>query len=147
KVLREGLASVPQAEGINNHMGSALTEQMLPMQWTMDIAAEFDLFFVDSRTSSSSVAWQQAVAQAIPALTRDVFLDNDTSQEALESQFQQAIEIAQKHGSVVLIGHPYPATVAFLSSALERLDQTGIKLTSASALIWQLNLKAHLNTL
>lgn len=44
KVLRKGLASVPQAEGINNHMGSALTEQMLPMQWTMDIAAEFDLF-------------------------------------------------------------------------------------------------------
>lgn len=87
------------------------------------------------------------MAQAIPALTRDVFLDNDTSQEALESQFQQAIEIAQKHGSVVLIGHPYPATVEFLSSALERLDQTGIKLTSASALIWQLNLKAHLNTL
>ena len=147
QVLRNDLASVPYAEGLSNHMGSALTEQTLPMQWTMDIAAELDLFFVDSRTSSASVAWQQAVAQAIPALTRDVFLDNDTSEDALEAQFQQAIGIAQKHGSVVLIGHPYPATVAFLNKSLARLDEAGIQLTSASALIDQLKLKSHLNAL
>lgn len=145
QVLRKGLASVPYAEGINNHTGSALTEQTLPMQWTMDVANELNLFFVDSRTSAASVAWQQAVAQGVPALARDVFLDNDTSQDALETQFQEAIDIAQKHGSVVLIGHPYPATVEFLSKSLQRLDEAGIKLTSASALIWQL--KSHLYAL
>tara|TARA_B110000503_G_scaffold53397_2_gene85848 strand:- start:98 stop:898 length:801 start_codon:yes stop_codon:yes gene_type:complete len=145
RVLRKGLASVPYAEGINNHTGSALTEQTLPMRWTMDVASELNLFFVDSRTSAASVAWQQAVAQGVPALSRDVFLDNDTSQDALEAQFQEAINIAQKHGSVVLIGHPYPATVKFLSRSLKRLDKAGIKLTSASALIWQL--KSHLYAL
>jgi polysaccharide deacetylase 2 family uncharacterized protein YibQ len=145
RVLRKGLASVPYAEGINNHTGSALTEQTLPMRWTMDVASELNLFFVDSRTSAASVAWQQAVAQGVPALSRDVFLDNDTSQDALEAQFQEAIDIAQKHGSVVLIGHPYPATVKFLSKSLKRLDKAGIKLTSASALIWQL--KSHLYAL
>ena len=142
QVLRKGLASVPYAEGINNHTGSALTEQTLPMQWTMDVASELNLFFVDSRTS---VAWQQAVAQGVPALARDVFLDNDTSQAALETQFQEAMDIAQKHGSVVLIGHPYPATIEFLSQSLQRLDEAGIKLTSATALIRQL--QPHLNAL
>jgi polysaccharide deacetylase 2 family uncharacterized protein YibQ len=55
------------------------------------------------------------------------------------------MDIAQKHGSVVLIGHPYPATIEFLSQSLQRLDEAGIKLTSASALIWQL--KSHLYAL
>ena len=145
RVLRGNLASIPYAEGLNNHTGSALTEQSLPMQWTMEVAKEHDLFFVDSRTSVKSVALQQALAQAVPALTRDVFLDNDTSPDALETQFQQAIDIAQKYGSVVLIGHPYPATVKFLSQALSRLDEAGIKLSSASALILQL--EPHLNAL
>jgi len=145
QVLREDVSSVPYAEGLNNHMGSALTEQALPMQWTMDVANELGLFFVDSRTSASSIAWQQAVDHAVPALARDVFLDNDTDIEALEMQFQRAINIARKHGSAVLIGHPYPATADFLRKSLGRLDEAGIKLASASALIWQL--QPHLNSL
>ena len=148
KVLRANFVSVPYAAGLNNHMGSALTEQNLPMQWTMDIANELNLFFVDSRTSAQSVALQQAMAQAVPALTRDVFLDNDTSTEALEKQFQQAMDIANKHGFAVLIGPPSPATTAFLNKSLGRLDEAGIKLTSASALINHLQpLQSHLNTL
>tara|TARA_B110000977_G_C10999463_1_gene463229 strand:- start:122 stop:874 length:753 start_codon:yes stop_codon:yes gene_type:complete len=138
QVLRGDLASVPYAAGLNNHMGSALTEQPLPMQWTMDVANEFGLFFVDSLTSAYSIAWQQAVGQAVPALTRDVFLDNDTGIDALEKQFQQAMDIAKKHGSAVLIGHPYPTTVAFLNKSLGRLDEAGIRLVSASALIHNL---------
>ena len=145
QVLRGDVASVPYAEGLNNHMGSALTEQALPMQWTMDVAKELDLFFVDSRTSAASIAWQQAIDQAVPALGRDVFLDNDTDIEALEMQFQRAIDIANKYGFSVLIGHPYPATAAFLEKSLGRLDEAGIKLVSASALIWQL--QPHLNAL
>lgn len=145
QVLREDLASVPHAEGLNNHMGSALTEQTLPMQWTMDVANEMDLFFVDSRTSAASVALQQALSRAVPALTRDVFLDNDTSTDALEIQFQEAMDIAHEHGHAVLIGHPYPATVEFLRKSLGRLDEAGIKLTSATALIRQL--QPHLNAL
>ena len=145
QVLRANVASVPYAEGLNNHMGSALTEQALPMKWTMDVANELNLFFVDSRTSAASIAWQQAIDQAVPALTRDVFLDNDTDIEALEMQFQRAITIANEHGFAVLIGHPYPATAAFLSKSLSRLDEAGIKLVSASALIWQL--QPHLNAL
>lgn len=145
RVLRASLANIPQAKGINNHMGSALTEQSLPMQWTMDVAKELNLYFVDSRTSAKSVALQQALAQQVPALARDVFLDNDTAQAALAAQFQQAMDIAQKYGTAVLIGHPYPATVKFLNEALPRLDEAGIKLASASALIYQL--KPHLNAL
>jgi hypothetical protein len=111
----------------------------------MDVAKELELFFVDSRTSATSVAWQQAIAQNVPTLKRDVFLDNDTSTEALEIQFQQAMDVARKNKFAVLIGHPYPETIAFLSQSLGKLDEAGIKLVSASALIELL--KPHLDTL
>ncbi|MBT3437418.1 MAG: divergent polysaccharide deacetylase family protein [Oceanospirillaceae bacterium] len=145
QVLRGNLASIPHVQGLNNHMGSALTEQALPMQWTMDLAKELNLFFVDSRTSAKSLALQQALRQQVPALERDVFLDNDTATKALTVQFEQAMRIAHKYGYVVLIGHPYPATIAFLKQKLPQLDQSGIMLISASALINQL--KPHLDTL
>jgi len=145
QVLHKSMASVPHVEGLNNHMGSALTEKNLPMKWTMDVANELDLFFVDSRTTAASVAWQQAIDLKVPTLKRDVFLDNDTSQAALEIQFQKAIEIAREHQFAVLIGHPYPETIKFLSKSLGKLDEAGIKLVSASALIWQL--QPHLNAL
>ncbi|HCH32291.1 MAG TPA: hypothetical protein DE045_05085 [Oceanospirillaceae bacterium] len=145
QVLRGNLASIPHVQGLNNHMGSALTEQPLPMQWTMDLAKELNLFFVDSRTSAKSLALHQALSQQVPALERDVFLDNDTSTKALTMQFEQAMRIARKYGHVVLIGHPYPATIAFLNQNLPKLDEAGIILISASALINQL--KPHLNSL
>jgi len=44
QVLHKSMASVPHVEGLNNHMGSALTEKNLPMKWTMDVANELDLF-------------------------------------------------------------------------------------------------------
>jgi hypothetical protein len=145
QVLRSNLASIPHVQGLNNHMGSALTEQPLPMQWTMDLAKELNLFFVDSRTSAKSLALQQALSQQVPALERDVFLDNDTATEALTVQFDQAVRIARKYGYVVLIGHPYPATIAFLNQNLPKLDEEGIILMSVSSLIEQL--KPHLDTL
>ena len=144
-ILRKDAANIPFTQGLNNHMGSALTEQALPMLWTMDVAKELELFFVDSRTSATSVAWQQAIAQNVPTLKRDVFLDNDTSTEALEIQFHQAMDVARKNKFAVLIGHPYPETIAFLSQSLGKLDEAGIKLVSASALIELL--KPHLDTL
>ena len=50
------LQQVPYVVGINNHMGSLLTTLKDPMKWVMQICKERALFFVDSKTSNSSVA-------------------------------------------------------------------------------------------
>ena len=56
-VLEAGLAAVPHVSGINNHMGSALTREARPMAWIMEwMRRSGDLYFVDSFTSSDSVA-------------------------------------------------------------------------------------------
>src|SRR5690606_38023152 len=79
------------------------------------------LYFVDSLTNPNSVALEQAMLAGIPALERDVFLDNDLRPAALQRQFDQAVARARERGYDVLIGHPYPETLAVLRTALPAL--------------------------
>ncbi|MCP4788656.1 MAG: divergent polysaccharide deacetylase family protein [Gammaproteobacteria bacterium] len=138
QTLQLGIASIPHVQGINNHMGSALTEMTQPMLWTMQVVADQGLFFIDSRTSANSQALSLAKQQQVASQSRDVFLDNDLAPEALQKQFNQALKIARRHGSVILIGHTYPASIEFLSENLPKLDEMGIRLVSASALLYNL---------
>lgn len=137
QVLRSSLDSLPQARGLNNHMGSLLTQQEQPMRWVMEVARERDLFFIDSRTTAATQAANIARDENIPVLERKVFLDHEITFEYVEQQFLHAIEVAQTEGSVVVIGHPYPVTVAFLEQGLPLLDELGIQLVSASAFLMQ----------
>jgi hypothetical protein len=139
QTLQENIASIPYVEGINNHMGSALTELEKPMHWTMDVLAQQGLFFIDSRTSAKTQALRVAQERHIASQPRDVFLDNNLAPEALTKQFQQAINTAKRHGSAILIGHTYPASMVFLKENLPLLDELGIRLVSASALLYDMD--------
>ncbi|OMH39336.1 divergent polysaccharide deacetylase family protein [Motiliproteus sp. MSK22-1] len=135
RVLQDDLDTVPGVLGLNNHMGSLLTRLRPQMEWVMEVAKERQLFFVDSRTTPESVAWRVAREQGIPYLRRDIFLDHEATTAFVDQQFQKAIAIARKEGAAVAIGHPYPVTVAYLKTALPKLDEMGIRLVTASALI------------
>lgn len=132
QTLRHAIDSIPHVSGINNHMGSLLTEQTDAMRWVMEVLAEQNLFFVDSRTSAASVAYREAKAAGIPALTRDVFLDNVRTEAALQAQFDQALRIAEKRGRAVLIGHPYPETLDFLYRQLPLMADSNVRLAAVT---------------
>lgn len=137
QVLHSSLDSLPHARGLNNHMGSLLTQQEQPMRWVMEVARERELFFIDSRTTAETQAAIIARDENIPVLERKVFLDHEVTAEYVEQQFLHAIEVAQSEGSVVVIGHPYPVTAAYLQQGLPLLDELGIQLVSASAFLRQ----------
>lgn len=126
--LRYDLANIPQVQGMNNHMGSLLTEQAEPMQWVMEVVQKQGLYFIDSLTSSNSIAFKKAKAVGVPTLKRNVFLDNNVEESALQSQFSKALKIAKQRGHVVLIAHPYPETIDFLEKQLPLLVQHEVKL-------------------
>jgi polysaccharide deacetylase 2 family uncharacterized protein YibQ len=139
--FRDDLAAIPYAAGVNNHMGSLLTSHPRHMSWLMnEINQRGDLFFVDSRTTEATVAQRVAQESGVPNLRRNVFLDNDQRPEAIARQFSRLLDLAKRHGHAVAIGHPHPATLAFLEQQLPRLNEQGVQLISISQLI---NLERH----
>jgi polysaccharide deacetylase 2 family uncharacterized protein YibQ len=135
--LKKSIASIPHVQGMNNHMGSALTQNKKAMTWVMETLQTEQLYFVDSLTSPNSVAYQQAINHQLPALRRHIFLDNDKSLEALTRQWNKALRIAHNTGRAILIGHPYTESHDFLAKQLPKLAAKGIELIPASQLLLQ----------
>lgn len=133
--LDSALLKVPYAAGLNNHMGSRMTAQREPMAWLMGELQRRHLFFVDSRTSAATVAAAEAQAQGLAHVSRDVFLDDVRTTEAIIGQLQQGVALARKQGSAVLIGHPYPQTLEVLERELPRLKGQGVILIKLPQMI------------
>ncbi|MEO5339413.1 MAG: divergent polysaccharide deacetylase family protein [Magnetococcus sp. MYC-9] len=134
-VLRANLEQLPEAVGINNHMGSRLTEREDAMDAVMEVLVEKKLFFIDSRTSEVSVGMAQAVAGHVPTAARDIFIDNIPEEKAILRQLAQLERMAHKQGEVIGIGHPYRSTVAALQQWLPTLEGKGIQLQRVSRFI------------
>lgn len=132
--LRESLRSIPYVQGVNNHMGSLLTQQPKQMSWVMEELFRYPLYFVDSRTIADSVAARVSQSHKIPTLTRDVFLDHVQEREAVHAQFRLLIQRAREKGFAIAIGHPHEVTVSYLEEALKTLDEEGISIATVSGL-------------
>lgn len=135
-VVRSWLASVPHISGLNNHMGSLITQDPGYMSWLMqELSQQGSLYFVDSRTSPDSVAARIAGEYQLPKTRRDVFLDHQRDTVSINAQFDRMIKIAYARGSVLAIGHPYPETLSVLEKRMPLLKQAGISLVSVSTII------------
>jgi hypothetical protein len=133
--LRSALNAIPHLKGINNHMGSELTQLPPQMRWVMQELSCRDLYFVDSRTSPNSVAYQTAKQQDIAHLRRDVFLDHHREPEKIAAAFQQLLHVARKRGLAIGIGHPYPETLKELEKSIPKLATQGIALVKPSDIL------------
>ncbi len=132
----KAMATVPFAVGVNGHRGSLLTQHPGHMSWLMEeILLAGGLYFVDSYTTHRSVALQIAAEQGVRAIKRDVFLDSDPAPAMVEQEFERLKALARERGLAVAIGHPYPATLAFLERAIPRLVEDGIELVPLHELI------------
>jgi polysaccharide deacetylase 2 family uncharacterized protein YibQ len=129
------LETVPHAAGVNNHEGSRATADLPLMQALMPALRGRNLFFIDSRTTAATVAYDAARRDGVPAASRKVFLDDTPSKEAVLAQLQLAAQDASRDGSAIAIGHPRPATVAALSQGVPELEARGIRLVFASELV------------
>jgi uncharacterized protein len=129
------LETVPHARGVNNHQGSRATADLALMQTLMPLLRERSLFFIDSRTTAATVAWDAAQASGVQAASRKVFLDDTATRTAVLAQLDLAARDAMRDGSAIAIGHPHPATIAALAEGVPRLEARGIRLVFASDLV------------
>lgn len=134
-VLRADLNNIPHIKGINNHMGSQLTQEPEVMSWLMQELKVRKLYFVDSRTTAKTQALAVAEAAQIPSRKRDVFLDDEREVGYIRQQLLIALKTAQKQGVAIAIGHPYEATLSVLEQIQPLLEQHQIQLVYASKLM------------
>jgi hypothetical protein len=128
------LESVPGAVGLNNHMGSRATTDPILMRAVLEVAKERGLFFLDSRTTSATVAYDLAVEMGIPAVRRAVFLDDRRERSYIEAQVRSLLERARTEGFALAIGHPDPATLDALKESAGLLRSPDITMVPASTL-------------
>ena len=135
-VLGTMLQSVPYAVGVNNHQGSLATTDGPLMADLMGILRQRNLFFIDSRTTAATVAYDAAQNAGVPCAYRNVpFLDDVEEVSAIRKQLQLALRDAQEKGEAIAIGHPHPETLRALSEFLPHVEAQGVHLVHASELV------------
>ncbi len=118
--------------GLNNHMGSAFTENSAGLDLILTEVKKRGLLVLDSRTSRKSLLAKMASEKNIPNMTRDFFLDNQQNVEYILGQLTKLENMAQKKGGAIAIGHPYSETIEALSIWLPTLKEKGIVIVPLS---------------
>ena len=129
------LKNVPEAAGVNNHQGSQATADPALMDELMPVLRDRRLFYVDSRTTAATVAYDTAQDFGVRSAFRNVpFLDDVTEVAAVQKQLELALRGAREKGEAVAIGHPHPATLQALREVLPQAKARGVRLVPASEL-------------
>lgn len=133
--FRTAMDVSPYFSGINNHMGSHFTENARVMRTVIEEAKKRQLYFIDSYTSPRSVASTMAKEVQLPFLRRDIFLDNQQSENAICSQLRQLRRRAKIQGAALAIGHPHEATLRALRHEAGEFEREKIAVVPAGELL------------
>jgi polysaccharide deacetylase 2 family uncharacterized protein YibQ len=105
KILDANLTSVRGAVGMNNHMGSRVTENEVLLEEVLQYCQTRGLYFLDSKTSYNSLVPRVADRNHIHLEARDVFLDIEHDRETVRRAWESTVSKARENGYVIAIGH------------------------------------------
>ena len=120
--------------GINNHMGSAFTEDARALGVVFEVLKEKGLYFLDSRTTDRTVGRKLGRLHELPVFERDVFLDNESDDEYMTGMWARFLREAGANGHAVLIAHGRLESIEFLEARLPELKGERLRLLPLSAL-------------
>jgi hypothetical protein len=136
RLVDQFLQSVPGAVGVNNHQGSRATSDPALMAELMPMLRDRHLFYIDSRTTATTVAYDTAQNSGLPSAFRNVpFLDDVTETSAVRKQLAVALRDAREKGQAIAIGHPHAGTLQALREMLPNAQSQGVRLVFASELV------------
>lgn len=136
--VAEAFSVLPDAAGVNNHMGSAIMEDGRSLGVVLDCLRERNVVFVDSMTTAKSLGSSLAAEKGVRFVARDVFLDSTDSVEVVQANLRKAAEIALAQGEALAIGHVGPEggkiTAQAIRALLPELESLGIVFVTAGEL-------------
>lgn len=132
----DALDQIPEAIGMNNHQGSQATADPGVMNSVAAVLKERNKFFIDSRTTPETVAESIMNNWKVPSARRNVFLDNDHDEEKITRQLLSLVEIAERDGSAIGIGHVKQNTLNVLRKQIPELKRKGFKFEFVSNMLY-----------
>jgi polysaccharide deacetylase 2 family uncharacterized protein YibQ len=137
RILTEDfLGRVPFIKGVNNHMGSKITQNEPIMRTILGLLAERNLFFLDSRTTANSIAYDLAKQMGLRSAYRNVFLDSTVGVNFSAKKLIELLELSQKTGKAVAIGHPFHETLRALKENIRLFKKYDVEPVFASQIVW-----------
>ncbi len=136
RVVEKDLESIGIAEGLNNHMGSKAVRDERVMKAVLKVAAEKNLYFIDSKTTRDSIAFKIAKKLKIPSVVNSSFLDVGTTKKDIEVKFKELVSKARKEGYAVGIGHATrKMTIEVLKELIPEYKERGIEFVYAGEVV------------
>jgi polysaccharide deacetylase 2 family uncharacterized protein YibQ len=133
--VRRSLADVPHARGVSNHMGSKATEDKTVMGTVLEEVRKQGLFWIDSRTSLNSVAFDQAKENGVRVAQNSMFLDSEPEVEKILAKLERMYQEATTGEQLLAIAHCRPLTLQVLREEIPKLEKRGITFVHASELV------------
>jgi polysaccharide deacetylase 2 family uncharacterized protein YibQ len=133
--LSAAFESVKGAPGMNNHMGSRATEDIRIMETVMHYLRDNGRFFIDSRTSNRSVAFEVSQRIRVKCSVMAGYLDVIDERSAIRKRLFELVESAFERGPVIIIGHSRPFTIEVLEQELPRLAEQGVRFVGVEEVV------------
>lgn len=128
KIFNDALENVGPVSGFNNHMGSVFTSSQESMETILEFSKAKGLFYIDSKTTAKSRGFKVAKNMEIPSAECMHFLDNSKEIADIEKELRKSVEIAQKKGRAVVIGHFHKNMMQALKNSKEMLIKSNVNL-------------------
>ena len=110
------------------------------MSDALKVIGKRSLFFVDSLTSSRSMAYKTAKGLHMAVARRNIFLDNVRHESKILAQLRKLETHARDYGYAIGIGHPFPETAKAIGQFSRDLGDAGACLVYASRALYGRNL-------
>ena len=133
-ILFNNINEIAPIAGMNNHEGSGITADAEKMAVILQMASEEGIYFLDSRTNVETKVPYVAREMGYSYYERNIFLDNEKTEANALKELKKGLDLANKNGSVIMIGHIWSADFlpAFLQKAYPELKAQGYTFSTVS---------------
>lgn len=133
--FRWGLSRFDGYVGVSNHMGSRFMARSDLVQPILDEVERRGLLFLDSWTRADTAGTELARGMGLPNTRRDVFLDNEQTEDEVTMRLAQLEKVARRKGYAVGLGHPHEVTLDVLEKWIPQARARGITLVPISTIV------------
>ena len=121
--------------GINNHMGSKMSQDSKGLALLMQELKKRELLYLDSRTTPISLGEAIARRYELPTTHRDIFLDHVATESFVKNSLKKLERVALKNGTAIAIGHPKQVTIETLKKWIPDAINRGFRIVPVSEII------------